>query len=108
MDPKYLTPADLLQCACAMRQEAPLAEQKIWQHLRDRRLGGFKFRRQDPVPPFIADFICAELKLIVEVDGESHEEQPDYDARRTCAWSGTGTPSSASATRTRFGIPKAC
>jgi very-short-patch-repair endonuclease len=83
MDPKHLTPADLLQRARDMRQEAPLAEQKLWQHLRGRRLGGFKFRRQDPVPPFIADFVCAELMLVVEVDGESHEEQHDYDARRT-------------------------
>jgi very-short-patch-repair endonuclease len=83
MDPKRLTPADLLQRARAMRREAPLAEQKLWQHLRARRLGGFKFRRQDPVPPFIADFVCEERKLVVEVDGESHEEQPDYDARRT-------------------------
>src|SRR3954469_12247569 len=83
MDPKHLTPADLLQRARAMRREAPLAEQKLWQHLRGRRLGGFKFRRQDPVPPFVADFVCAERMLVVEVDGESHEEQPDYDARRS-------------------------
>src|SRR3954453_23947136 len=83
MDPNHLTPVDLLQRARAMRREAPLAEQKLWQHLRGRRLGGVKVRRQDPVPPFIADFVGAELKLVVEVDGEGHEAQPDYDARRT-------------------------
>src|SRR5689334_9035629 len=108
MDSKHLTPAGLLQRARTMRREAPLAEQKLWQHLRDRQLGGFKFRRQDPVPPFIADFVCAERKLVVEVDGENHDAQPNYDVRRTRRLERDGTPSSGSATRMPSGIPKAC
>ena len=51
--------------------------------LRDRRLGGFKFRRQYAIDRFIADFCCASCKLIVEVDGPSHAEQLEYDALRT-------------------------
>ena len=48
------------------------AERKLWLLLRDRRLAGVKFRRQAPVGPFIADFLCARRKLIVEADGGQH------------------------------------
>jgi very-short-patch-repair endonuclease len=48
------------------------AERKMWFTLRDRRFGGFKFRRQVPVGPFIADFVCFEARLVVEVDGGQH------------------------------------
>jgi very-short-patch-repair endonuclease len=51
--------------------------------LRNRNLGGFKFRRQQPVAPFIADFYCVEAKLVIEVDGDSHGERREYDERRT-------------------------
>jgi very-short-patch-repair endonuclease len=59
------------------------AETKLWFHLRARRLEGFKFRRQVPVDRFIADFICADVNLIIELDGGQHAEQQDYDAERT-------------------------
>ena len=55
----------------------------MWRCLRDRQLGGFKFRRQSPQPPYIADLFCAQIQLIVELDGDSHAEQEAYDARRT-------------------------
>jgi adenine-specific DNA-methyltransferase len=51
--------------------------------LRDRQLGGHKFRRQHPVGPYIADFACVERGLIVELDGGQHAEQQRYDTRRT-------------------------
>jgi Uncharacterized protein conserved in bacteria len=60
--------------ARAMRREPTDAEQKLWLLLRDRRLGGAKFRRQAPVGPYIADFICLRRKLIVEADGGQHAE----------------------------------
>jgi very-short-patch-repair endonuclease len=53
--------------------------------LRDRQLGGHKFRRQHPVGPYIADFACVERGLIVELDGGQHAEQKSYDARRSDA-----------------------
>src|SRR5262245_29275170 len=50
------------------------AERKLWLELRDRRLGGFKFVRQEAIGPYIVDFICREQKLIIEVDGGQHAE----------------------------------
>lgn len=58
-------------------------ERRLWQYLRGRGLGGFKFRRQVPIGPFIVDFLCPQAKLIVEVDGDSHDARLDYDRRRT-------------------------
>ena len=81
--PGSLIPTELLQRAREMRHSAVSTEQKLWQCLRDRQLGGFKFRRQHPKPPFIAHFYCAEAKLIVETDGDSHATTEAYDASRT-------------------------
>ena len=66
-----------------MRAQPAPAEKKLWRCLRDRQLGGLKFRRQHPLGPFIADFFCAEVGLAVELDGDSHGERERYDARRT-------------------------
>lgn len=68
-----------------MRKDAVPAERKLWARLRDRRLNGYKFRRQIAVGPFIADFYCAECGLIVELDGDTHAMKQEYDASRT-AW----------------------
>ncbi len=65
------------------RKQPTMAEQILWEELRDRRLGGVKFRRQHPLGPFIVDFCCAKERLIVEVDGDSHKNQRDYDDART-------------------------
>lgn len=59
------------------------AESRLWYHLRDRQLGGWKFRRQHPVGPFIVDFICLEKKVVIELDGGQHGENEEVDARRT-------------------------
>ena len=75
-----------------MRHESVPAEQKLWFFLRDRKLGGFKFRRQVPIDRYVADFYCAACKLIVETDGDSHFE-PDSekrDAERTAYLTKTG------------------
>ena len=69
--------------ARALRKEMTPAEQKMWRLLRDRRLAGFKFRRQHAIGPFIADFCCLPARLIVELDGGGHVERADYDAERT-------------------------
>jgi very-short-patch-repair endonuclease len=67
------------------RKDLTAAEKILWLHLRDRRLEGFKFRRQHPIADFIADFFCLECNLVVEVDGGYHteKEQQQYDEGRT-------------------------
>jgi very-short-patch-repair endonuclease len=60
-----------------LRKRSTPEERTIWQWLRNRYLGGYKFRRQHLFESYILDFFCAELKLCIEVDGVSH----DTDAR---------------------------
>lgn len=57
-----------------LRRDATEAEKRLWQVLRGRQLLGFKFRRQSPVAGFIADFLCEELRIIVEADGGQHAD----------------------------------
>ena len=58
-------------------------EKDCWELLRDRRVSGIKFRRQHPIGPYFADFVCLSAKLVVEIDGEQHAFQQERDARRT-------------------------
>ena len=67
----------------ALRREQTDPERKLWSALRGRQLSGFKFRRQCPVDRYIADFLCLEANLIVELDGGQHAEQVEYDKQRT-------------------------
>lgn len=75
----------LFEYARLNKQTQTPAEKLLWQHLRNRRLKGHKFRRQHPISDFIADFYCAEQKLINELDGDYHHEpdQQQYDKGRT-------------------------
>src|SRR6185437_6362640 len=66
-----------------MRTTSTDAERKLLHHLRDRRLLGFKFVRQQPVEGYIADFACRESDLIVELDGGQHASAIGYDDQRT-------------------------
>jgi very-short-patch-repair endonuclease len=70
-----------LQRAKALRRTMTDAEKLLWGQLRDARLGGFKFRKQQPIGPYIADFVCQEMRLILEADGSQHAES-DHDAQR--------------------------
>ena len=70
--------------ARSLRREATPAERALWQHLSRGQLGA-KFSRQMPVGPFFADFLCRELRLVVECDGFSHDVSPESDAGRD-AW----------------------
>ena len=63
----------LLKFARRMRKVPTDAEYTLWQMLRSRRLDGMKFRRQEPLGPYICDFVCHTRKLIVEADGWQHE-----------------------------------
>jgi len=72
-----------LDRARGLRRSAGDAARKFWSRTRNRRLGGFKFRREVPLGPYIADFLCPEARLIVEIDGDQHAEVQTYDAART-------------------------
>lgn len=74
----------IIRHAREMRHPQTPAEATLWQHLQNRNLE-FKFRRQHPVERFIIDFYCAEVKLCIEIDGDSHleQEQQEYDLSRT-------------------------
>lgn len=76
------------QHARDLRRNATQAERLLWQHLRNRQLRGFKFRQQATVGPFVADFLCAEKRLIVELDGGQHGDE--IDARRTAVLNNLG------------------
>ena len=78
--------------ARGMRKGQSRAENVLWTLLRDRRAHGDKFRRQHPIHPYIADFACVDAKLIVEIDGKSHDDatQAAYDAERTCNLAASG------------------
>ena len=71
------------QRAKEIRVEQTLAETKIWKIIRNRQLGGYKFRRQHPIGRFIVDFFCEQAHLIIELDGDSHADQVEYDRDRT-------------------------
>lgn len=81
---------EALARARALRRDMTPAEKLLWSRLRGRRLGGFKFKRQEWIGPFIADFYCWEAKLIVEVDGSQHGEREQYDRGRTRYLRGAG------------------
>ena len=75
----------MIQRARELRQRQTPAEARLWQALRSRQANGLKFRRQHPIGPYIADFYCAQVQLVIEIDGDSHAEQVEYDQART-AW----------------------
>ena len=68
-----------------LRQAETDAELLLWQRLRARQVGGWKFRRQHSLGPFILDFYCAEASLAIELDGDQHADGPtrEYDERRS-------------------------
>jgi very-short-patch-repair endonuclease len=69
--------------AKALRKQMTDAERRLWRHLRNRELGGWKFRRQYPVGPYIVDFICLEKNVVIEVDGGQHDENKELDLQRS-------------------------
>ncbi len=77
------TSKELQSAAQHLRKNPTEAEAVLWQALRAEKLDGFKFRRQHPIGRFIADFYCSQCKLIIEVDGDIHDEQKEQDAART-------------------------
>ncbi|TPN95293.1 DUF559 domain-containing protein [Mesorhizobium sp. B1-1-5] len=69
--------------ARSMRREPTEAEERLWHELRDRRLDNIKFKRQVPMGRYVADFVFAAAKLIVEIDGSQHAESRHDQERDT-------------------------
>ena len=68
---EYRRPTMLAQ---SLRNNATPAERQLWRHLSKRQIQGHKFSRQMPIGPFVADFLCREARLVIEVDGGQHCE----------------------------------
>ena len=68
-----------------LRRNQTEAERALWLQVCNRRLEGNKFRRQQPIGPYVVDFVCFEKKVIIELDGGQHSEQIVYDTKRD-AW----------------------
>ena len=65
-----------------LRNKPTEAEQFLWKRLRLKQIEGFKFRRQQPIDNYIADFVCFESRLIIEVDGGQHAAEKEADIKR--------------------------
>jgi len=72
-----------------LRQASTDAERRLWAALRDRRLAGYKFRRQYPIGGFIVDFACTKYRLVIEADGGQHASDPS-DANRVARLENAG------------------
>ena len=72
-----------------LRNAATPAERQLWKYLA-RSQTGAKFSRQMPVGPYFADFLCRELKLVIELDGHSHDFAPERDLKRDLWMKGKG------------------
>ena len=74
---------ELQERARELRKNMTPAEKILWEKLRHNQLNGLQFRRQQIVDPYIVDFYCHAKALVVEVDGDIHDLQQDYDAERS-------------------------
>jgi very-short-patch-repair endonuclease len=80
----------LVSFARSNRKQENDAERLLWYYVRNRQLGGYKFRRQYPIHNYIIDFYCDELKLAIELDGSQHNENKLYDEERDLALKALG------------------
>ena len=80
---KLPMPESVRAFARKLRQEQTDVESLMWGLLRDRRLGGTKFRRQHPVKSYVLDFYCEEAKLAIELDGGQHADAAAHDDQRS-------------------------
>lgn len=76
--------------ARSLRREMTDAERLLWRYLRRRQMAGCRFRSQHPVGSYVADFICLEARLIIELDGGQHAGHQRHDQQRTDWLQGQG------------------
>jgi very-short-patch-repair endonuclease len=76
---------EIIRRAKELRSRMTLSEVRLWNKLRNRQCGAYKFRRQHPIERFIADFYCHEVRVVIELDGAVHNssESKEYDDNRT-------------------------
>lgn len=74
---------EIINNARILRENMTLPEKLLWERLKGKQIRGLRFRRQHPIFIFIADFYCHEARLVVELDGEIHNQQSEYDDGRT-------------------------
>jgi very-short-patch-repair endonuclease len=85
LKPHHKTDPLMLSHSRQLRRDQTPAENILWKYLRNRQLGGHKFRRQMVLGKFIVDFFCSESQLVIEVDGDTHSGREGYDTQRE-AW----------------------
>ena len=73
---------ETFETARLLRNNMTIPEKILWERLKGKNILGLRFRRQHPIDIFIADFYCHEARLVIEIDGEIHEEQIEYDDGR--------------------------
>ena len=77
----YYNP-QLTSHAKELRKKGVLSEVLLWNQLKARKMNGYQFTRQKPIGDYIVDFFCGKLRLVIEIDGESHDGRFRYDAKR--------------------------
>ncbi|MEN6404949.1 MAG: DUF559 domain-containing protein [Thermoguttaceae bacterium] len=80
---RHYTSKHMIHRARNLRQTQTPPEELLWLALRNGQIGGLKFRRQYPIGPYVADFYCHRVGLVVEVDGMSHDDRILQDAEKT-------------------------
>ena len=75
--------SDILEAARILRKSMTIPEKLLWDKLKEKQIYGLRFRRQHPIEFFIADFYCHQIRLVVEIDGEIHNQQEEYDDGRS-------------------------
>ncbi|MFA5820098.1 MAG: DUF559 domain-containing protein [Bacteroidales bacterium] len=72
-----------LETARLLRKNMTNYEELLWERLKGKQISGLRFRRQHPIDIFIADFYCHDARLVIEIDGDIHIQQIEYDDGRT-------------------------
>jgi very-short-patch-repair endonuclease len=72
-----------LETASILRKNMTFSEMLLWEKLKGKQIFGLRFRRQHPINIFIVDFYCHAVRLVVEIDGEIHDQQEEYDDGRS-------------------------
>ena len=73
---------ELVKRARELRKNLTPAERRLWKYISRKQIQGFDFDRQKPIDTYIVDFYCKQLKLAIEIDGQSHDFKADYDLKR--------------------------
>jgi very-short-patch-repair endonuclease len=74
---------ETIQAARLLRENMTYFEKLLWERLKGKQIDGHRFRRQHPIDFFIVDFYCHDARLVVEIDGEIHSQQEEYDDGRS-------------------------